>query len=233
MAQLPDAASKPAVADEPRWHASIAVIAALALYVTLPGRFTLGPVWVFPVLVMALLLPLSIFSPSRHQETPLQRGASIAMIAIINLFNVASVALLIYSVFFQAHVRNPATGQQLLVHGTEIWLTNILVYALWFWELDGGGPEERAHCYGAIALARVDFLFPQMLMRHGEIAAADQRWKPQFLDYAYVSFTNAVAFSPTDTMPLSATAKVLMTLSALTSLVTIAIVVARAINIVQ
>jgi uncharacterized membrane protein len=220
--------------DEPRWHASVAVLLALALYVTLPNKLTLGPAWVFPVLVMVLLVPLSLFAPRRHQETPLQRGASIALIIIINLFNVASVALLIYSTMFEPHGKtyHAASGQELLIHGTQIWITNIIVYALWYWEIDGGGPEPRAHATSAMEFAHADFLFPQMSGGNERVPCIEKNWKPFFLDYAYVAFTNALAFSPADSMPLTRFSKTLMTAEAITSFVTIAVVLARAVGII-
>lgn len=220
--------------EEPRWHASLAVIAALALYITLPPKLTFGPVWVAPVLIGALLLPLSIFAPSRHQETRLQRAASIALIAILNFFNVASIALLIHALLFQTKSAHAAlTARELFVVGAQIWLTNILVFAQWYWELDGGGPEPRAHATSATEFRSADFLYPQMALDSERVACAERMWKPMFLDYIYLAFTNALAFSPTDTMPLSRTAKVLMMLQALISFLTIAVIFARVINIIE
>ncbi len=148
--------------DEPRWHASLAVIAALILYITLPSKVTFGPLWLFPLLVLSLLVPLSIFAPMRRHETTAQRLLSIILIAIVNLFNIASLALLVSSLLNRpAHVP-PATGQHLLVGGIQIWLTNILVFAMWYWEADAGGPEQRAHAESAATFEQPDFFFPQM-----------------------------------------------------------------------
>lgn len=222
--------------DEPRWHASLAVIAALVLYITLPPRLTLGPIWLFPVLVLALLIPLSLLGPHRHAETRRLRFFGILLIAIINLFNIASVALLIYTFFQPARITELNSAAMLLRHGTQIWLTNIIVFALWFWELDGDGPEARAHAYGAIEFRNADFLFPQMqmaFMGREQPPCIDPSWKPQFFDYLYLAFTNSTAFSPADVMPLSRWAKALMLVEALISLLTIAIVLSRSVSLIQ
>jgi uncharacterized membrane protein len=222
--------------DEPRWHAALAVVVVLALDITLPRQFVLGPVYLAPLMVLAILLPLLIFAPSRHQETPAQRAASIGLIAIINFFNITSVALLIYEVMFAPNrvqmLGTPGSGQHLLLAGAQIWLSNILVYAMWYWEIDGGGPEPRAHASSALEFLRADFLFPQMLVGDERIACIEKRWKPLFIDYLFLAFTNALAFSPADTFPITRPAKLLMMLEAITSFVTIAVVLARAVGIV-
>jgi len=225
---------KAALQHEPRWHASVAVIVALGLYMSLPERLTIGPLWVAPALVLGLLVPLSVVAPRRHRETRRTRFASILLIAIVNFFNIASVFLLIHN-FLNPSKEIVPTASDLLIHGMEIWLTNVLVFALWFWELDGGGPDTRAHANGACEVADADFLFPQMgLMVAGqEPSFMLPTWKPLFLDYLYVAFTNSTAFSPADVMPLSRLAKMLMLLESLISLVTIAIVIARAISLIQ
>ena len=226
-----------AIQHEPRWHASLAVIAALLLYISLPGRYTLGPAWVAVVLVMVVLVPLSILAPRRHKETARMRFWGILLIAIVNFFNVTSVVLLMHHFFYPPKVPVPTTAAELLLHGLQIWLTNILVFGLWFWELDGDGPDARAHASSCMEIRNADFLFPQMQMMSTafgkESPVMDETWKPTFLDYLYVAFTNSTAFSPTDTMPLSRWAKVLMTLEALISLVTVAIVLARSVSLIQ
>jgi hypothetical protein len=225
-----------AVRHEPRWHASAAVLAALALYITLPPRLTIGPVWVAPLLVLALLVPLSIFAPRRHSETRRMRFWGILLIAIVNFFNIASVALLINGFFHPARLVELNSAGMLLRHGTQVWLTNILVFALWYWELDGDGPEARAHASAATEFHNADFLFPQMqlIFMGGRVfPCIDPGWKPQFFDYLYLSFTTSTAFSPTDVMPLSRWAKCLMLVEGLISLMTIAIVLARSVSLIQ
>jgi len=219
---------------EPRWHASLAVLAAVLLYVTLPPRLTIGPTWIAPVLVLVVLIPLSILAPHRHIETRRARFASIMLIAIVNFFNLASVLLLIAS-FFRPESRALHQPGYLLRIGAQIWFTNILVFALWYWELDGDGPDSRAHAGSASEVLNADFLFPQMEMTITGGATSnciDPRWKAQFFDYFYLAFTNATAFSPADALPLSRWAKALMTAEALISLITIAIVLSRAISLI-
>lgn len=185
------------------------------------------------MLVLIVLVPLSILVPRRHSETRRTRFWSILLIAIVNFFNITSVLLLVGGLFKpeKAALHSAAL---LLRTGAQIWATNILVFALWFWELDGDGPDARAHATTATEFENADFLFPQMQM---SIASGGERtqcvdplWKPQFFDYLYLAFTNSTAFSPTDVMPLSRWAKALMTVEALISLITVVIVVSRAIG---
>jgi hypothetical protein len=228
---MPEDTAKAAL--EPRWHASLAVLAAMALYITLPPRLTIGPIWVAPFLVLVLLVPLSILAPRRQKETLRTRFWSILLIAIVNFFNLASVLLLVAG-FFRAEKPALHSAATILRIGGQIWLTNILVFGLWFWELDGDGPGARALAPTATEIQNADFLFPQMQMAiaGGQTAPCiDPLWKPQFLDYLYLAFTNSTAFSPTDVMPLSHWAKTLMTVEALISLITIAIVLSRAIGL--
>jgi uncharacterized membrane protein len=225
---------RPQVPAEPRWHASLAVLGAVALYMTLPPRLTIGPVWVAPMLVLLVLIPLLILAPRRNIDTRRIRFASILLIAIVNFFNLASVLLLVSSLFHPE--RGPThSAASLLRNGLQIWLTNILVFALWYWELDGDGPETRARADSATDVKNADFLFPQMqLAIEGKTPPCiDPHWKPQFYDYLYLSFTDSTAFSPADVMPLTRWAKGLMTVEALISLITVAIVLARSISVIS
>jgi uncharacterized membrane protein len=207
---------------EPRWPASLAVTAALLLYMTLPGKLTIGPGWVIPALEGALLIPLTVRAPYRHrEEVRLVRSASLLLIALVNLANVGSLALLVHAVLSGGAV----TGRQLIFSGIQIWLTLNLVFALWFWEVDRGGPTIRGHA----DQREPDLLFPQMATH--ELGQTD--WMPGFVDYLYLSFTNATAFSPTDTMPLTSRAKALMLLEALASITTVVMVAGRAVNILK
>jgi hypothetical protein len=225
------------IQHEPRWHASLAVVAALILYITLPPRYTIGPVWVAPLAVLAILVPLSILAPKRHRETRRMRLWGILLIAIVNFFNIASVLLLVNGFFHPSRTAELISAANLLRHGLQIWFTNILVFALWFWELDGDGPDARAHASAATEFKNADFLFPQMQMAIQSggpcMPCVDPLWKPQFFDYLYLAFTNSTAFSPTDVMPLSRWAKSLMMLEALISLLTVAIVLARSVSLIQ
>jgi len=219
--------------DEPRWHASLAAIGALILYVLLPQRLVFGPAWFAPIAVLAVLVPLSVFAPDRDDETRLHRIASIVSIVLLNIFNVLSVLLLLFDALsHHAKGASGISGQRLLLSGAQIWTTNVLVYSLWFWEVDGGGPWQRSRARSASADLKASFLFPQMMVDAQRVRCVDPHWKPLFLDYLYVAFTNALAFSPTDTMPITRSAKMLMLVEASISFVTIALVVSRAINVI-
>jgi len=205
---------------EPRYQAAIAVILAVGLYVTLPTQLTVGPKWMLPALEGLLLFPVWISSPYRKAtEARWERFVAIALIAVINIVNVASLVQLVH-LLVSGHKES---GQVLILSAMQIWITNLLVFGLWYWELDRGGPAERTSEHHR----EPDFLFPQMATP----SCTKPGWTPSFLDYLYVSFTNASAFSPTDTMPLTEWAKMLMMIQALASLVTIALVAARAVNI--
>lgn len=205
---------------EPRWPAALAIVVAIVLYVTLPDKLTYVSRWLLPGLEAALLLPLLITAPDRDdQETRWQRLFALAVIAIINLANLVSLVLLVHELLGG----KKTGGHELIFFSMQIWLTNVIVFALWYWELDRGGPGKRC----SMKHREPDFLFPQMVTP----AAAADNWYPSFIDYTYVSFTNATAFSPTDTMPLTEWAKILMMIQSLASLITVALVAARAVNI--
>jgi hypothetical protein len=206
--------------SEPRWPASLAVLVAIGLQVVLPHRLVLGPRWVLPSLEGALGLALLVASPQREGPESINvRGFSIALIALINFANLVSLGYLVDALV----VRHPVGGKTLIFASVPVWLTNIIVFALWYWELDRGGPAlrvQRVH-------RRPDFLFPQM----SNPGTTQRDWSPTFLDYLYTSFTNVTAFSPTDTMPLSPWAKLLMMVQSLASLLTVGLVISRAVNI--
>jgi hypothetical protein len=207
---------------ESRWPATLGVIAAVLLYVSLPDRFTFGPIWVLPALEAALIIPLFIDAPRRDVTEELwHRVAAIALIALVNAANVISLVLLIRALLQGSQ----ADARELVFSAMQIWLTNVIVFGLWFWELDRGGPSARCRPDHR----EPDFLFPQMATP--AVARAD--WYPRFVDYLYVAFTNATAFSPTDTMPLTIWAKTLMAVQSIASLLTVALVAARAVNILQ
>jgi uncharacterized membrane protein len=198
----------------------LTVLVAIALQLLLPARLTVGPTWLAPVLEGLLLICLAWLSPM-HLEGPhaRRRRFGIALTALVTFANVFSLALLTHELLY----RNVVDGRRLIISGVLIWLTNILIFGLWYWEEDRGGPGRRA----AGQDGTPDFLFPQM--NDDRIQPAG--WRPQFVDYLYVSVTNGIAFSPTDTMPLSVAAKSMMGAQSLVSLVAIALIVSRAINI--
>ena len=212
--------------SEHRWPASCAVAVAIALQVILPDRVItgMGPRWLIPLLEAALATALLIANPKRvSNEARYLRVAAIALIILINAANVVSLGELIHALL--SHGVSPASGRALVTASIPIWITNVLVFGLWYWELDRGGPSARLGANHR----EPDFLFPQMTA----VGATEGMWCPKFLDYLYTSFTNATAFSPTDTMPLTAWAKLLMMVQSLASFVTVAIVIARAVNILQ
>lgn len=208
---------------EPRWPVSLGILAAIAMQVALPDHLAPHPRWVLPALEFILLVGLISANPGRieRRSAPL-RTASMALIALISMANAWSAGRLIRGLVQGTEHQSPA---HLLTSGTAIWLTNVIVFCLWYWELDRGGPVARA-----LALRpHPDFLFPQMTSP--ELAPA--HWEPAFVDYLYLSFTNATAFSPTDVLPLSAWAKLTMMVQSGVSLATVALVIARAVNILQ
>ena len=199
-----------------------AVGAAIAFQVLLPDRLTAGPAWMLPMLEGMLLIVLVVAFPSHVKEEHRgRRKAALAMTALVSLANLISLVLLARELLRHAS----PNGRQLLIAGALIWLTNVLIFALWYWAADRGGPGRRATGRDGPP----DFLYPQM----NDDRIEPNNWRPQFIDYLYVSLTNATAFSPTDTMPLTATAKSLMGLQSLISLVTIGLIVARAVNILH
>lgn len=224
----------PPVRPEPRWPVAVVVAAAVGLQVVLPGAFTPGHRLV-PVLELVLLVALVAANPGRL-DTPgrwLRRG-SVALVAMITVTNAWSAVRLVQGIITGAS-DNAIT---LLSSGAAIWATNVVVFGLWYWELDRGGPHARLA--EALSLAEesrtatnapkaLQFAFPQHLDPH----LAAPGWAPRFADYLYLSFTNATAFSPTDTMPLAIWAKALMTGQSVVALVTVALVVSHAVNILQ
>ncbi|MEO5868110.1 MAG: hypothetical protein ABIS14_15175 [Sphingomonas sp.] len=217
------------------WFArgSVAVIVGLQLLIV--NKVTLGPPWLAPALELALLGPLSIATAwtqgqardattDRHwqnigRQRKIIRFAAVAMTAIITLMNFFALVRLIQALL-AGH--SGASGQTLLLDAVNIWATNVIIFALWFWSIDRGGPASRGISRREID----DFLFPQMTL-----ASSRTGWSPGFIDYLYLSFTNATAFSPTDTMPLSPRAKIMMMAESAVSLLTLALVAARAVNI--
>ncbi len=208
---------------EPRWPALLAVLAAIALQLVLPDDLIrgLGNRALIPSLEGGLLLVLLIANPGHiSRESSRLRIIGIALIALITVANVVSLLELIHALLYPSG--SHAGGRSLVYASVPIWLTNVIVFGLWYWELDRGGPAAREQARHR----QPDFLFPQM-----STPGSAPGWTPDFLDYLYTSFTNATAFSPTDTMPLTAWAKLLMMLQSLASLVTVAVVISRAVNI--
>ncbi|QHC24274.1 hypothetical protein [Streptomyces sp. GS7] len=206
---------------EPRWPSTLAVLAAVALQFTLPERLAIHPEWLLPTLETALLIALVAANPYRIERgSTLYRWAGLVLIAMISAANGWSAVHLVIGL---VRGTEGSDAGPLLATGGSIWLTNVIVFALWYWEWDRGGPVARIHAERTYP----DFLFPQMQTPE----LAPEHWEPQFPDYLYLSFTNATAFSPTDVMPLTRWAKMLMLLQSAVSLLTVVLVVARAVNI--
>ncbi len=216
----------PPAAKEWHWPAQLTVAAAIALQLLLPHRLSLSGTTrlMLPGIEGVLLVALFIASPQRLQAAhSLRRRLTMSLTAIATFANCTALVLLAH-LLLNKSLSSGSDGHALIIAGAEIWLTNVLILSLWFWEIDRGGPGARA----AGLDRRPDFLFPQMT---SEVAALYPGWRPLFVDYLYLSLTNAAAFSPTDTLPLSSQAKFMMGLQSLISLVTIGLVVSRAVNI--
>jgi hypothetical protein len=230
MTSPADAAQRP---GELRLPAALAIIVAIGLYAALPNRLILGPRYLVPILELALLIPLLMVNPGRlNRENAWLRRTSIALVLVIAATNTAALWRLLHALLTAS---NSTLGAPLIVGAAQVWATNIIVYGLAFWELDRGGPVVRTQRARA-DLPAADFRFPQDEDHHAtsEVAkrsAVRSGWLPGFVDYLYVSVTNSTAFSPTDTMPLSPRAKLLMTLQAMSAIVTMVLVIARGVNL--
>ena len=206
---------------EPRWPAFVAVFAVGGIYTALPDFLTLGPRWLYPCLVLALLLPTIVSHHTGRHRLNMIFGFLVDGLLTVGL--IISVILLIGAL--PSHTESPVA---LLLSAASLWLTNILVFALWYWRLDAGGPHQRdkraGHAEGA-------FLFPQMTMSEAALIEAHQEdWSPNFVDYLFLAFNTSTAFSPTDVPVLARWGKILMMLQSLLSLLIIALLAARAVN---
>ena len=213
---------------EPRWHALLAVLAVGGLYMTLPPELTIGQPWLFPAAVLALLVPTIVTHAEKYHR--INRVLGFALNVLLTLGMIVSVVLLVESL-----IAKPPSGTDkdqiavhLLISAGLLWFTNIIVFALWYWRLDAGGPHRREKTFGH---RRGAFLFPQMTMPPEAKADAEQEdWSPNFIDYLFIAFNTSTAFSPTDVPVLTRWAKVLMMIQSIISLTIIALLAARAIN---
>ncbi|HLN85973.1 MAG TPA: hypothetical protein VK200_05910 [Candidatus Limnocylindrales bacterium] len=216
------AEATPAPEDaEPRWLAFVAILAVGGLYAALPDVLTMGPRWLFPSVVLVLLIPNIVsHHAGKHRLNTL---LGFAVDAVLTVELIISLVLLIAAL--PTHKESPIA---LLLSSASLWVTNILVFALWYWRLDAGGPNQRdaraGHKEGA-------FLFPQMTMTEEALRQTGQRlWSPNFIDYLFLAFNTSTAFSPTDVPVLARWAKILMMVQSLLSLLIIALLAARAVN---
>jgi uncharacterized membrane protein len=197
------------------WHAQAAILLAIVFQLTLSESLRIGPRFLVAGLELLLVFGIAYTGPRRHKEAEVtHRTISVLLIGLVSMANAGQLALLIKALINGTSL----PGKSLLTGALAIFLTNIIMFGLWYWEL--GSPGLSGHHEGD----RDDhFLFPQTQIF--------KDWQPTFSDYLYVSLTNGTAFSPTDTMPLTHAAKALMSCQALISLLTVVLVTARAVNI--
>jgi hypothetical protein len=220
------------------WMARASVVVIVGLQLLLVNRLTIGPRWLAPAAEIILLIPLSVATAWAQDQVVratqdhhwhmiakrrrMIRALAVLLTAFISLMNLGSLIMLVGALLGGTGENN---GKTLLVDALDIWAINVVAFALWYWSMDHGGPAARGISQRSVA----DFLFPPMTMeRPGE-----EEWSPGFIDYLFLSYTNATAFSPTDTMPLTSRAKALMMAQSAISLLTIALVAARAVNILS
>jgi hypothetical protein len=206
---------------EPRWPVLVALLADGGLYAALPARLAILPRWQLLVIIAVLLVPTML---ARWLGRPmLNQRLGYVVNGVITLAMVGSLGLLVRAL--PSHQETPA---ELLFSAAALWITNILVFALWYWRLDAGGPNHRdlriGHPDGA-------FLFPQMMSEEAKMATGLPVWSPNFIDYLFLAFNTSTALSPTDVPVLSRWAKLLMMMQALISLTVIVLLAARAVNI--
>ncbi len=217
MTREPDA-----VVGEARWPMAGAVVAAMVLTLLLPDELQAGPGWVLPLAEGVLLVAVIAGDPGRiDRRSRRLRTLSIVLVSVLVLGSLWATVQLIGDLIHGGPETNSASA--LLEAGAIVWVSNNIAFALLYWELDGGGAAARAHHLPTHA----DFAFPQQ--QNTRIAAPG--WRPRFVDYLYLGFTNATAFSPTDVMPLTPWAKIAMAVQSLVSLGILGLVVARAVNV--
>ncbi|MFE2922754.1 hypothetical protein [Streptomyces goshikiensis] len=219
---------------EARLPAVVATLAAIGLYLALPQQLLIAPRYVLPALELLLLLPLIAINPRRlTRQTRTFRVLSLTLVLTIAAGNLAALGLLIDQL---VHAK-AQDGRSLLIAALQVWLTNIIVFGLAYWELDRGGPVSRTQ-EPREKLPLADFRFSQDENDDavGEVADGASKtsdWVPTLMDYLYVSVTNSTAFSPTDTMPLSTRAKLMMAIQSVAALMTSLLVIARAVSILH
>lgn len=209
---------------EPRWPAVLAVLAIGGLHLALPPYIAAGPRWLMPAIMLALLVPALVAHRDGHHEVNHTLG--IALLCVLTAALIWSLALLV-----QALPEQKESPRELLRSAAALWATNVIIFASWYWRLDAGGPHIRdvqpGHTEGA-------FLFPQMTLPNDDKAFSDTvDWSPHFMDYLFLAFNTSTALSPTDVPVLSRWAKGLMMVQSSISLIIIALLAARAVNIIH
>jgi hypothetical protein len=207
---------------EPRWQAVLAFLAICAIYLALPRNLIVGPIWLLPTLIVVLLVPTVV--SHRLGRHSLNRALGIIINGITTLALIGSVILLV-----RALPSHRGTPLQLLRSGGLLWLTNVIVFALWYWRLDGGGPTLR---HKQNKFGSTGFLFPQMQIPNDERAQFEcTRWRPRFIDYLFVAFTQSSTFGPTDAPLLARWAKVLAMIQIFISLSIVVLLISRAVGV--
>jgi hypothetical protein len=198
------------------------VLAIGAIYLALPRNLTIGPIWLVPTVIAILLVPTVV--SHRTGKRSLNRALGVIINGITTLALIGSVVLLVRAL--PAHKESPLA---LLRSGALLWLTNVIVFALWYWRLDGGGPTKR---HEEKKFGSTSFLFPQMQIPHDERAQfACLRWRPRFIDYLFVAFTQSSTFGPTDAPLLARWAKVLAMIQVFISLSIVILLISRAVGV--
>src|SRR5438132_10177112 len=207
---------------EPRGQALLAFLAICAIYLALPRDLIVGPIWLLPTLIVALLVPAVV--SHRVGKHSLNRALGVLINGITTVALIGSVILLVRAL--PSHRESPL---QLLRSGGLLWLTNVIVFALWYWRLDGGGPTLR---HKQNKFGSTSFLFPQMQIPHDERSEfACARWRARFVDYLFVAFTQSSTFGPTDAPLLARWAKVLAMCQIFISLSIIILIISRAVGV--
>ena len=206
---------------ESRLPAAIAIVVVAVLYPLIPSQLSLGPAILFPIIAVLGVLPLTI-ADALGLGRPWERPLALTLLGLAAASNFTSIGLLVHELIARS---TDMSGRELLAGALTVWVANVIVFALWYWELDRGGPRRREVDGGDTP----DFLFPQMTDGKDIMPG----WQPAFSDYLYTSSTNATAFSPTDTMPITGWAKLLMSMQSLSSFVLVVLVTARAVNILR
>ena len=209
------------IAIEPRWPVALAILAVLILLAALPGRVRLLPSWVPYAIAIGLLLPMAAvrLTGGKPRWLRIERMTTLLFVLLAEGITLTTLAYLIRGMLDRP---GDVSGLQLLATSIAAWVTNVLAFSLAYWRIDRGGPEARANDAGA----RPDWLFPQT----GAPEEAPPGWRPTYVDYLFLGFSTATAFSPTDALPLTSRAKMLMMLESAVSLTTLVVVAARAIN---
>jgi hypothetical protein len=206
---------------EPRWQAVLAFVAVAGIYLALPSSLIIGPTWLLPTLIGVLLIPTVV--THHFGKLSLNRILGFTTSVIITLALIGSVVLLVHAL--PSHRESPL---QLLFSAALLWLTNVIVFALWYWRIDGGGPTRREE---QKEFGSCSFLFPQMQVpreERGQFLCAE--WRPHFVDYLFVAFTQSSTFGPTDAPLLARWAKVLTIIQIFISLAIVVLLISRAVG---